>query len=76
MSKDGMTPSFAERLIENSYSSLPTDLKNKQLINKILSVFVYHFRLNLSSGTVELDLTGNRSTQDYLKDAGLINIIQ
>jgi hypothetical protein len=76
MSKNGMTPEFAKKLITNSYDSLPADLKNKELTNKTLSVFVYHFNLNLSNGTVELDLSGKISAQDYLKNAGLIMIIQ
>jgi len=76
MSKNGMTPEFAKKLITNSYDSLPADLKNKELTNKALSVFVYHFNLNLSNGTVELDLSGKISAPDYLKNAGLIKIIQ
>ncbi len=76
MSKNGMTPSFAEKLIENSYDALPADLINKELQNKTISVFVYHFHLNVNNGTVELDLSGKISTQDYLKKAGLLKIIQ
>lgn len=75
MSKDGMTPEFAEKLIENSYDVLPADLTNKELPNKTLSVFVYHFHLNVNNGTVELDLSGKISAQDYLKKAGLLKII-
>jgi hypothetical protein len=76
MSRNGMTPSFAEKLIENSYNTLPEDLTDKELANKTLSVFVYHFRLNVNNGTVELDLSGKISAQDYLKNAGLLKIIQ
>ena len=76
MSKDGMTPEFAKAIIANSYDSLPADLTNKELIYKTLSVFVYHFNLNLTNGTVELDLSGKLSAQEYLKNAGLIKIIQ
>ncbi|MBN7809650.1 hypothetical protein J0A68_01695 [Algoriphagus sp. H41] len=76
MSRNGMTPQFAENLIANSYDQLPTDLQNKTLSDKTLSVFVYHFHLNLGSGTVELDLSGEISAQEYLRKAGLIGIIQ
>lgn len=76
MSKNGMTPGFAEEIIANSYDALPAELTTKELTNKTLSVFTYHFHLNLSSGTVELDLSGKLSTQDYLKNAGLLNIIR
>lgn len=76
MSKNGMTPGFAEKLIANSYDKLPETLTNRELPNKTLSVFVYHFRLNANNGTVELDLTGKISAQDYLKNAGLLRIIQ
>jgi hypothetical protein len=76
MSKNGMTPAFAEQLITNSYDRLPADLANKELPNKTLSVFVYHFHVNLNNGTVELDLSGKISAQEYLKNAGLIKFIQ
>jgi len=76
MSKDGMTPEFATQIIANSYDALPKDLTNKKLTNKTLSFFAYHFRLNVNNGTVELDLSGKISAQDYLKNAGLIRIIQ
>ncbi len=76
MSRNGMTPSFAQKLIENSYGILPADLTDKELKNKTLSVFVYHFRLNVNNGTVELDLSGKISAQDYLKNAGLTQLIQ
>lgn len=76
MSKNGMTPAFAEKLIENSYDTLPADLTDKELPNKTISVFVYHFHLNVNNGTVELDLSGKISAQDYLKNAGLLKIIQ
>ncbi|GAA0879186.1 hypothetical protein GCM10009119_21540 [Algoriphagus jejuensis] len=76
MSKNGMTPAFAEQLIENSYDRLPADLTDKELPNKTLSVFVYHFHVNLNSGTVELDLSGKISAQEHLRKAGLLKIIQ
>jgi hypothetical protein len=76
MSNDGMTPGFATQIIANSYDALPEDLTNKELPNKTLSVFVYHFRLNVNNGTVELDLSGEISAQEYLNNAGLIRIIQ
>lgn len=76
MSRNGMTPSFAEKLIENSYDTLPEDLTDKELTDKTLSIFVYHFRLNVNKGTVELDLSGKISARDYLKNAGLLKIIQ
>ncbi|REG83393.1 hypothetical protein C8N25_11838 [Algoriphagus antarcticus] len=76
MSKESMTPGFAEKLIENSYDSLPADLTNKILTNKTLSIFVYHFHQNDVGSTVELDLSGKISAQDHLKNAGLIKIIQ
>lgn len=76
MSKNGMTPSFAEELIENSYNKLPPDLKDKTLPQKALSIFVYHFHQNDIGGTVELDLSGKWSVQDHLKNAGISKIIQ
>jgi len=76
MSKNAMTPEFAEQLIRKSYDRLPADLTNIKLDNKTLSIFVYHFHLNLNTGTVQLDLSGKLSTQDYLKNAGLLKIIQ
>ncbi len=76
MSKNAMTPEFAQQLIKKSYNRLPADLTDKILDNKTLSVFVYHFHLNLNTGTVQLDLSGKLSTQDYLKNAGLLKIIQ
>lgn len=76
MSKNAMTPEFATQIIENSYDVLPETLTNKELSNKTLSVFVYHFNLNANNGTVGLDLTGKISAQDYLKNAGLLRIIQ
>jgi hypothetical protein len=76
MSDKGMSPGFAEALIKNSYDSLPVDLKNKELNIKTLSVFVYHFRYNVEGGTIELDLSGKISASDYLKNAGLLRIIQ
>ncbi|MFN3997417.1 hypothetical protein [Algoriphagus sp.] len=75
-SKDGMTPGFATQIIANSYDALPEVLTNRELPNKTLSVFVYHFRLNVNNGTVELDLTRKITAQDYLKNAGLLRIIQ
>lgn len=76
MSKDGMTPGFAEKLIANSYTNLPADLTNKSLPKNTLSIFVYHFHLNLDNGTVELDLSGKIKAQEYLKKAGLSKLIQ
>jgi hypothetical protein len=76
MSDKGMSPGFAEALIKNSYDSLPVDLKDKELNIKTLSVFVYHFRYNFEGGTIELDLSGKISASDYLKNAGLLRIIQ
>lgn len=76
MSRNGMTPSFAQDLIKNSFDSLPSELKSKKLSNKVLSVFVYHFHQNDIGQVPELDLSGKISTLDYLKRAGLSKIIQ
>jgi len=76
MSNDVMTAGFAEQILKNSYDTLPEELKNKSLLTKVLSIFVYHFHQNDIGEVPELDLSGKLTVQDHLKNAGLISIIQ
>lgn len=76
MSKEVMTPGFAQEILANSYDSLPNHLKNRVLDRKTLSIFVYHFHQNDIGQVPELELSGDLTVQDHLESAGLIKIIQ
>lgn len=76
MSNVAMTPGFAQQLLKNSYDTLPDPLREKSLSNMVLSLFVYHFHQNDIGEVPELDLSGNLTVQDHLKNAGLLTIVQ
>ena len=76
ISSRALSAGFAEELIRNSYDSLPEDLKNKTLVNKNLSVLVYHFHQNDIGEVPMLDISGNISALEHLKMAGLSTIVE
>lgn len=76
MSNEVMTAGFVRQLLKNSYDTLPDDLKDKSIPNKVLSIFVYHFHQNDIGEVPELDLSGNLTVEDHLKNAGLTSIIE
>ncbi|SIN68020.1 hypothetical protein [Algoriphagus halophilus] len=66
-----MTTSFAEEILQNSYPTLPNDLKVKTLPTKDLTILVYHFHQNDIGQVPELDLSGSWEVQDHLRSAGI-----
>ncbi len=71
-----MTAQVAQELLMHGYETLPEELKKKILNPKNLSVLVYHFHQNDIGEVPELDLSGNISAENYLKTAGLSEILQ
>ncbi|MDO7173840.1 hypothetical protein [Mariniflexile sp. AS56] len=76
LSHVGLSPGGAQDLIKNSHPSLPNDLKNKTLPDKNLTVLVYHFHQNDIGEVPMLDLSRKLTVKDYLKNAGLSNLIK
>ncbi|MBB6325086.1 hypothetical protein FHS59_000701 [Algoriphagus iocasae] len=73
---EGLSGTFSEQILLNSYKELPADLKEKVISPKVLTVLVYHFHQNDIGEVPELVLGGNINVQDYLQKAGLASIIQ
>lgn len=76
MSNDAMTAGFADQILKNSSVTLPSDLIDKSLSSKVLSIFVYHFHQNDIGEVPELDLSRKLTVQDHLKNAELTQLIQ
>ncbi|MBN3519950.1 hypothetical protein JYB62_08035 [Algoriphagus lutimaris] len=76
MSGEIMTSTFAEEILQNSYPTLPDELKNKSLPTKELTILVYHFHQNDIGQVPELDLSGSWDVQDHLRSAGILSINQ
>ena len=73
---EGLSGTFSEQILFNSYKELPADLKEKVISPKVLTVLVYHFHQNDIGEVPELVLGGNLDVQEYLQKAGLASIIQ
>ncbi len=70
-----MTAPFVGQLLENSYPSLPEELKSRSLQEKKLTVLVYHFHQDDIGEVPMLDVSGEITAEVHLKNAGLIAII-
>ena len=76
VSNDAMIAGRAEALIHLNHKTLPEDLKVKNLSHKKLTALVYHFHQNDIAQVPELNLSGNLSLKEHLKNAGLTALIK
>ncbi|WP_111709843.1 hypothetical protein [Lutibacter citreus] len=71
-----LSAGMAEQLMQNSYNSLPDDLKNREFSNKNLSVLVYHFHQSDIGEVPMLNISSSIEAREHLGLAGLDNLIK
>ncbi|HEV7332696.1 MAG TPA: hypothetical protein VGN63_16775 [Flavisolibacter sp.] len=62
-------------LIRKSYPSLPLDLEDLEMVEKTLTVMIYHFNQNDAGEVPQLDVTKRLSVSDHLSSISLRELL-